>query len=144
MKSNTEEKKNEGSKLITMVPKMMSDIPLNPFSMNPFSAGPSNNMSGLPPMGQQVNELPMNRSKSGPKPTYNPTQTKRFSLNPLGFMGPSGDMFDKNKNFSRGSNGQEINNENLEGNIDRKNGYKPSANMSMGVYGQDYNERRMY
>lgn len=121
-----------------MVPKYMSNIPSNPFSSNPFST--RSNTSGLVPMSQQIQEVPRSRTGSRPANGLNAIQTKRFSLNPLGFLGANGDMLDRNRNMRGRAQGDE----NFENSLDQKGEYKPSANMSVGGYGQEYSERRMY
>jgi len=147
-------------KIVTMIPKCMSTIPSNPFSMgapvNPMSGGLP--QSGMPQPNFSA-ELSRNSVKSGSREEerqYYLPQTaqlgphRRFSLNPLSYMAPNMDPLERkygieigNKNLNR-SGQEERNNENSLFSLERRFSHKPSANVSLGAYGYDPNERRLY
>ena len=152
MKSIPDHSKTESEhakpKIVTMIPKFMSTVPYNPFSM-----GISNPGTRLPPSGLQPQEYNLiaarNSDKAGSKYDYGfPSETgKRFSLNPSSFLSQadylhrkynSRDIENKTLNLST----QDESNENSGIGLDKRPSYRPSANVSLGPYGLE--STRMY
>jgi len=135
-------------KIVTMVPKFMSNVPANPFSAG-FNMNP---LSGMPPSGLQLHEYSSsdNRftAKHGSKAEEDNLPSRRFSLNPLSFLGHNMDQLDKRLGIKDGAG------RNLRGDItenfgtiaDRRASYgvPVNQNMSAGIYGQGISERKMY
>jgi len=140
-------------KIVTMVPKFMSNVPANPFSAG-FNMNP---MSGLPPSGLQLHEYSSsdNRytAKPGSKVEEENLPSRRFSLNPLSFLGHNMEQLDKRLGIKDGA-GRNLRSSGQRGDItenfgtiaDRRASYGVTGNqnMSAGIYGQGISERRMY
>jgi hypothetical protein len=142
-------------KIVTMVPKFMSNVPANPFSAG-FNMNP---LSGMPPSGLQLHEYSSsdNRytAKHGSKVEEDNLTgpSRRFSLNPLSFLGHNMDQLDKRLGIKDGA-GRNLRSSGQRGDItenfgtiaDRRASYgvPVNQNMSAGIYGQGISERRMY
>jgi len=94
-------------KIVTMIPKFMSSIPYNPFSMGPSQV--NNPMNAFQTQDQNIRDI-RQMGKINPKPDAEDNSGypyRRFSLNPLAFPGDNIEQLNKRHSLT-GSTGKQL------------------------------------